>query len=102
MTRKRDRENLNRYLCDPCPYCDGTGQIKSASTVSYEVFREIRRICRQNSKGSITLYLHSDVHKYIQLEEHEAIESLEEEMGRTITFKVSNDLHHEQFELYEF
>ena len=102
MTRKRDRENLNRYLCDPCPYCDGTGQIKSASTVSYEVFREIRRICRQNSKGSITLYLHSDVHKYIQQEEHDAIESLEEEMGRTITFKVSDDLHHEQFELYEF
>ena len=21
MTRKRDRENLSRYLCDPCPYC---------------------------------------------------------------------------------
>ena len=60
MTRKRDRENLNRYLCDPCPYCDGTGQIKSASTVSYEAFREIRRSCRQNTKGSITLYLHSD------------------------------------------
>ena len=102
MTRKRDRENLNRYLCDPCPYCDGTGQIKSASTVSYEAFREIRRICRQNTKGSITLFLNSDVHRYIQQEEQEAVESLEEEMGRTITFKVSADLHHEQFERYEF
>ena len=102
MTRKRDRENLNRYLCDPCQYCDGTGQIKSASTVSYEAFREIRRSCSQNTKGTITLYLHSDVHKYIQQEEQEAVESLEEEMGRTITFKVSDNLHHEQFELYEY
>ena len=102
MTRKRDRENLNRYLCDPCPYCDGSGHIKSASTVSYEVFREIRRVCRQNTKGSITLYLHPDVHKYIQQEEQEAIKSLEAEMGRTITFKVSDDLHNEQFELYEY
>ena len=102
MTRKRDRENLNRYLCDPCPYCDGTGQIKSASTVSYEAFREIRRSCRQNTKGSITLFLHSDVHRYIQQEEQEAVESLVEEMGRNITFKVSEDLHHEQFELYEY
>ena len=102
MTRKRDRENLNRYLCDPCPYCDGTGQIKSTSTVSYEIFREIRRSCRQNTNGSITLFLHSDVQKYIQQEEKEAIESLEEEMGRTIIFKVSDDLHQEQFELYEY
>ena len=102
MTRKRDRENLNRYMCDPCPYCDGTGQIKSSSTVSYEAFREIRRSCRQNTKGSITLFLHSDVHRYIQQEEQDAVESLEEEMGRTITFKVSDDLHLEQFELYEY
>ena len=102
MTRKRDRENLNRYLCDPCPYCDGTGQIKSTSTVSYEIFREIRRSCRQNTNGSITLFLHSDVKKYIQQEEQEAIESLEREMGRTIIFKVSDDLHQEQFELYEY
>ena len=102
MTRKRDRENLNRYLCDPCPYCDGTGQVKSASTVSYEAFREIRRSCQQNTKGSITLFLHSDVHRYIQQEEQEAVELLEKEMGRTIIFKVSDDLHHEQFELYEY
>ncbi len=102
MTRKRDRENLNRYMCDPCPYCDGTGQIKSASTVSYEAFREIRRSCRQNAKGSITIFLHSDVHKYVHQEEQEAVESLEEEMGRKIIFKVSDDLNHEQFELYEF
>ena len=33
MTRKRDRENLSRYLCDPCPYCEGTGRVKSVATV---------------------------------------------------------------------
>jgi len=102
MTRKRDRENLNRYLCDPCPNCDGTGQIKSASTVSYEAFREVRRSCRQNTRGSITLFFHSDVHRYIQQEEQEAMQALQEKMGRTIVFKVSEDLHHEQFELYEY
>ena len=102
MTRKRDRENLNRYLCDPCPYCDGTGQIKSASTVCYEAFREVRRSCRRNIKGSIAIFLHSDVFKYIQQEEQEAVKSLEDEMGRSISFKLSEELHHEQFELYEY
>ncbi|MBC8260182.1 MAG: Rne/Rng family ribonuclease [SAR324 cluster bacterium] len=102
MTRKRDRENLNRYLRDHCPYCEGSGQIKSSSTVSYEAFREVRRSCRRNTKGSIAVYLHSDVYRYIQHEEQEAVQSLEEEMGRSISFKSSDDLHHEQFELYEY
>jgi ribonuclease G len=102
MTRKRDRENLSRYLCDPCPYCDGSGQIKSASTVSYEAFREIRRSCRRNTKGSISIFMHSDVFNYIQDTEQEAVKILEEEMGRTITFKISDEMHHEQFELYEY
>ena len=102
MTRKRDRENLSRYLCDPCPYCDGTGQIKSASTVCYEAFREVRRSFRRNTKGSIAIFLHSDVFKYIQEEEQEAVKSLENEMGRNISFKLSEELQHEQFELYEY
>ena len=91
MTRKRDRENLSRYLCDPCPYCDGTGQIKSASTVCYEAFREVRRSCRRNTKGSIAIFLHSDVFKYIQEEEQEAVKSLEDEMGRSISVKLSEE-----------
>ena len=46
--------------------------------------------------------MNADVHRYIQQEEQEAVESLEEEIGRTIIFKVSDDLHHQQFELYEY
>jgi len=102
MTRKRDRENLNRYLCDPCPYCDGSGQIKSSSTVSYEAFREVRRSCLRNTKGSIVIFLNSDVFNYIQDSEMDAIKTLEDEMGRNITFKLSDAMHHEQFEIYEY
>jgi len=102
MTRKRDRENLNRYLCDPCPYCDGNGEIKSAPTVSYEAFREVRRSCHRNTKGSIVIFFNSDVYNYIQNSETDAIKTLEDEIGRNITFKFSDAMHHEQFEIYEY
>jgi hypothetical protein len=46
--------------------------------------------------------MHSDVFNYIQDTEQEAVKILEEEMGRTITFKISDEMHHEQFELYEY
>jgi ribonuclease G len=102
MTRKRDRENLSRYLCDPCPYCDGTGQIKSPQTVTYEIFREIRRTCQLNGKGSVSVYVHPDVFQYLQTEERESVQELEQEVGQPIVVKPSESLHHEQFEVYEY
>ena len=43
MTRKRMRESLGRMLHEACFYCDGQGFVKTATTVAYEIFREIRR-----------------------------------------------------------
>jgi Ribonuclease G/E len=47
MTRKRTTESLARQLCEPCPACSGRGQLKTAETVTYEIFREITRAVRQ-------------------------------------------------------
>ena len=43
MTRRRVRENLARSLLSDCDHCGGTGHLKSAETVGYEILREIRR-----------------------------------------------------------
>ncbi|KAB2899456.1 MAG: ribonuclease G, partial [Dokdonella sp.] len=47
MTRKRTTESLERQLCEPCPACAGRGSIKTAETITYEIFREITRAVRQ-------------------------------------------------------
>ncbi len=46
MTRKRTRESLAHVLCEPCPTCDGRGEVKTAHTVCYEILREILREAR--------------------------------------------------------
>ncbi|HYL19791.1 MAG TPA: Rne/Rng family ribonuclease, partial [Burkholderiales bacterium] len=33
MTRKRTRESLAHTLCEPCPLCQGRGEVKTAQTV---------------------------------------------------------------------
>ena len=43
MTRKRVRESIGRVLHENCAYCEGQGFVKTATTVAYEIFREIRR-----------------------------------------------------------
>ena len=43
VTRKRVKQSLERMLTEPCPYCSGTGVIKSSSTICYEILSEVRR-----------------------------------------------------------
>ncbi len=43
MTRKRTRESLGRTMYEPCFYCDGTGHLRSKTTVCHEILRQIRR-----------------------------------------------------------
>ncbi|KTF36405.1 ribonuclease G, partial [Xanthomonas vesicatoria] len=47
MTRKRTVESLERQLSETCGQCGGRGTIKTAETVTYEIFREITRAVRQ-------------------------------------------------------
>src|ERR1700686_2618767 len=44
MTRKRVRQSLERSLTQPCPYCAGSGRIKSNVTISLEIWHELMKL----------------------------------------------------------
>ena len=46
MTRKRTGETVNEQMNEPCPYCQGTGKLPSAESVSIVVARDLRRMAR--------------------------------------------------------
>lgn len=103
MTRKRDRENLERLLSARCPYCSGTGRIKSMSTIVFEMFREIDRYRQQNRKPSgLTVNVHPDIADYLHDEERETLERLQGVLGQRINVRAVDSFHHEQFEIFEF
>ena len=43
MTRKRTRESLAHMLCEPCPTCEGRGQVKTPRSGPHAVPRSARR-----------------------------------------------------------
>ena len=50
ITRKRVKQSLERVLTEPCPYCSGTGVIKSSATICYEILdRGARRSARTST-----------------------------------------------------
>ncbi len=101
MTRKRVHEDLGRMLCEPCPYCEGKGYVRSRSTVAYDVFREIRRRRHGIASDTIVVEAHPDVVHYLYDEERSGLEALEQTLGKQIVLKARPHLHQEEFRVGE-
>ncbi|HTG00183.1 MAG TPA: Rne/Rng family ribonuclease [Nitrospirota bacterium] len=99
MTRKRVRESLGRALCEPCPYCDGRGYIKSSRTVCYEVLRELRRAFTRAEEKKALVTVNSMVADMLYDEERQGVEELEREFLKKIVIKADPNLHQEQYEV---
>jgi ribonuclease G len=103
MTRKRDRENLERLLSNPCPYCDGRGRIKSLSTIAFELFREVDRYSYQGRRPQeLTVNVHPDLADFLLTEEAGTLERIQNNLGMKVHVRTVDSFHHEQFELFEF
>jgi len=53
ITRQRTRPSLERLLCRPCPACGGSGRVKSAETLYFEIVREARRLSASAGAGLV-------------------------------------------------
>jgi ribonuclease G len=99
MTRKRIRESLGQMLCEPCPLCRGRGQIKSAETVCYEIFREILRESRAYENARFLVLASQVVVDRLLDEEAAYVADLEAFIGRTIEFQVESLFTQEQYDI---
>ncbi len=99
MTRKRVRESIGRTLCEPCPYCEGKGYVKSRTTMVYEIFRELCRELRDLPGYRVTLLTHPDVAALLSDEEHPGIEEIERQFEKQIAINARPNFHIEQFEI---
>ena len=99
MTRKRTVESLERQLSEPCPECSGRGSIKTAETVTYEIFREITRAVRQFDAARLLVIASTKVVARITDEESAAVAELEEFLGKTIRFQADEQYLQEQFDV---
>ncbi|MBN2496282.1 MAG: Rne/Rng family ribonuclease [Deltaproteobacteria bacterium] len=98
MTRKRVRESLLRSLSKTCPYCEGTGRVKSAATMCFEILRAIEREAR-GRRGTVLVAANPTVGSRLIDEEQIALESLERRLGIQVRVDSVAGYHIERFEV---
>lgn len=99
MTRKRTRESLERVLCEPCDVCQGRGSVKTAETISFEVFREITRMAKQFEAKNYRVIASESVASYILDEASNRVVDLEVFLNKNIRFQAESGYFVEQFDV---
>jgi Rne/Rng family ribonuclease len=100
ITRKRTKQALERTLCQPCPYCTGSGMVKSIPTLCYEIQAEARKMAPEMDSGSITLRVHPEISKALKTRESALVEELERWTKKSVIIQADPTLHWEQYDIY--
>jgi ribonuclease G len=99
ITRKRVKQSLERVLTEPCPYCAGSGVIKSIPTICYEILSEVKKIGPELNGHRLLLRVNPDIARALREEESAVLTDLKQSLGRDVTVKSDVLLHHEQFDV---
>ncbi len=100
LTRKRVKHSLERTLCDPCPYCDGGGWVKSVATVSSEVVAEARKMAAGIDGKTLHLRVSPEVASALKGKDGVLISEMEAATGKEVVIKSDAAAHQERFEIY--
>src|SRR5437667_666906 len=101
ITRKRTKQALERVLCQPCPYCTGSGMVKSTPTLCYEIQSEARKMAAADPESpGITLRVHPEIAKALKTRESMLIDELEQNSHKHVIIQSDATLHWEQYDIY--
>jgi len=98
LTRKRTRPSLDRTLSRECPYCHGSGRIKSLPTICLEIRRELLAAVEEGD-STISVVVHPEVSHYLQGPFRDMLRELEEIHGLEIILRENPLFHQEQVEI---
>jgi ribonuclease G len=99
ITRKRVKQSLERTLCQPCPYCEGAGYVRSVQTVITEILIEARKIAPAVEGKECVLRANPEVAKVFKSTQNSYLEELEEILKRPVAVIPDATIHHEKFDL---
>jgi ribonuclease G len=99
MTRKRTRESLAHVLCEPCPVCQGRGEVKTARTVCYDILREILRESRAFHAKEFRVLAAQPVVDLLLEEESASLAMLSDFIGKPVSVQVETSYPQEQYDI---
>lgn len=101
MTRQRSRESLVQTLFTACPYCSGTGMIKTHESVIIDIERALKKATGTHEQFGLQLVVHPQLEKYMNKEgEKSHLRAFARKLKAKLEFETLDTLHLNDFQLY--
>lgn len=97
MTRQRHRESLTQTLFTQCPYCHGSGQIKSHESVAIEIERTLKKLLN-SQQLQLQLTCHPELDRYLNSQGKELLRKMSHKAKGNLVFQQSDTLHLNEFQ----
>jgi len=93
MTRKRVKHTLTNALSQTCPYCEGSGRVRSVTTMTFDLVRRLEALFCDIRDKSVIVQVHPDVARRLRTENKELVDKVAEEFGKEIAIESVSDFH---------
>ena len=100
MTRQRSRESLTQTMFTACPYCTGSGLVKSHETMSIEIERAFRKLIQCHNQYALKLVTHPDLNRYLDGRDKDFFHKMASKANAHLEFGASDALHLNDFHFY--
>jgi ribonuclease G len=101
MTRQRQRGSLSQTMFTECPYCFGSGQIKTHESVAVDIERALKKAINYHEQFALKVRVHPEVNRFLDHHrEKDFFKELVEQQNAKVEFEVDDELHLNDFELY--
>ena len=98
MTRQRLRPSFSSSVYVECSRCSGTGLVKSAESVTFDVMRALKLVLNHDEVAHVQLKLPRPVAYHLQNTKRHWLAELEKSSGRTITIVPDDNCRPDEFE----
>lgn len=100
MTRQRNRGSLMQTIFTFCPYCSGSGMIKSDESVSIEIERALKKIITCQEQFALKLVTHPKIDQYLNIMDKQHFLKLAAEYNAHLNFETDDCLHLNEWHFY--
>ncbi len=100
MTRQRNRESLIQTIFTSCPYCAGSGLVKSHESISIEIERGLKKILASQHPLALKLVIHPQLDQYLQSLDKSYWMQLAKESDVVLYFEWDDNLHINDWQFY--
>lgn len=97
MTRQRSRGTLLQTIFCGCPYCAGSGLVKTHESISIEIERALKKVISCHQQFALKLVIHPELEKYIRAIDKQYLLKLAEELNAHLEISTDDNMHINDF-----